>query len=45
MLSVKGGAVLANGIFVSTICSGNDAKVLKPSLKEWKKFQNEIELN
>ena len=41
MLSVKGGAVLANGIFISTICSDNDAKVLKPTLEEWKKYHNE----
>lgn len=41
MLSVKGGAVLANGIFVSTICSDNDAKILKPTLEEWKKYQSE----
>ena len=41
MLSVKGGAVLANGIFVSTICSDNDAKVIKPTLEEWEKYQNE----
>ena len=41
MLSVKGGAVLANGIFVSTICSDNDAKILNPTLEEWEKYQNE----
>ena len=41
MLSVKGGAVLANGIFVSTICSDNDAKILNPTLEEWEKNQNE----
>jgi hypothetical protein len=41
MLSVKGGAVLANGIFVSTVCSDNDAKVIKPTLEEWEKYQNE----
>ena len=41
MLSVKGGAVLANGIFVSTICSDNDAKIIEPTLEEWEKYQNE----
>ena len=41
MLSVKCGAVLANGIFVSTICSDNDANILGPTLEEWEKYQNE----
>ena len=40
MLSVKGGAVLANGIFVSTICSDKEAKIIKPTLEEWEKYQN-----
>ena len=40
MLSVKGGVVLANGIFVSTICSDKEAKVIKPTLEEWEKYQN-----
>ena len=39
-LSVKGGCVLANGIFISSICSGNNAKLLKPTLEEWEKFQH-----
>ena len=41
MLSVKGGCVFANGIFISTICSGDNAKDLKPTLEEWKKLQDE----
>jgi hypothetical protein len=41
MLSVKGGCVFANGIFISTICSGDNAKDLKPTLEEWKKLQRE----
>ena len=41
MLSVKGGFVFANGIFISTICSGDNAKDLKPTLEEWKKLQRE----
>lgn len=41
MLSVKGGVVFANGIFISTICSGDNARDLKPSLEEWKKLQSE----
>ena len=40
MLSVKGGVVLANGIFVSTICSDKEAKVIKTTLEEWEKYQN-----
>ena len=40
MLSVKGGAVIANGIFVSTICSDKEAKIIKPTLEEWEKYQN-----
>ena len=41
MLSVKGGVVFANGIFISTICSGDNARDLKPTLEEWKKYQSE----
>ena len=45
-LVVKGGVVYANGIFVSTICSKDQAKIIKPSLKEWKQYQeNQIEMN
>ena len=40
-LSVKGGCVLANGIFTSSICSGDSAQFLELSLEEWKKYQNE----
>ena len=40
-LSVKGGCVLANGIFTSSICSGDNAQFLELSLEEWKKYQNE----
>jgi hypothetical protein len=42
MLSVKGGVVLANGIFVSTICSDKEAKVIKTTLEEWEKYQNKF---
>ena len=41
MLSVKGGVVFANGIFISTICSGDNARDLKPTLEEWKKLQSQ----
>ena len=41
MLTVKGGIVFANGIFISTICSGENARDLKPTLEEWKKLQSE----
>ena len=41
MLSVKGGCVFANGIFISTICSGDNARDLKLTLEEWKKLQSE----
>ena len=45
-LVVSGGVVYANGIFVSTICSKDQAKIIKPSLKEWKQYQeNQIEMN
>ena len=40
-LSVKGGVVFANGIFTSSICSGDNAQYLLPSLEEWKKYQSE----
>ena len=40
-LVVKGGVVYANEIFVSTICSEDKAKVMKPSMEEWNKFQKE----
>ena len=40
-LSVKGGCVLANGIFTSSICSENNAQLLKPTLKDWKKYHSE----
>ena len=40
-LLVKGGVVYANGIFVSTICSNDKAKVLETTNEEWEKFQNE----
>ena len=45
-LIVNGGVVYANGIFISTICSKDQAKIIKPSLEEWKQYQeNQIELN
>ena len=44
-LSVKGGCILANGIFTSSICSGDDAKLLKPTLEEFKKFHLESNKN
>ena len=40
-LSVKGGCILANGIFTSSICSGDEAKLLKPTLEEFNKFHTE----
>lgn len=45
-LVVKGGIVYANGVLVSTICSVEQAKIIKPTLEEWKYFQeNKIEVN
>jgi len=45
-LVVKGGIVYANGVLVSTICSIDQAKIIKPTLEEWKYYQeNNVELN
>ena len=44
-LSVKGGCILANGIFTSSICSGDEAKLLKPTLEEFKNFHLESSKN
>ena len=45
-LIVNGGVVYANGILVSTVCSKEKAKIIKPTMDEWKQFQeNTIELN
>ena len=45
-LIVNGGIVYANGILVSTVCSKEQAKIIKPTMEEWKKFQeNKILLN
>jgi translation elongation factor P/translation initiation factor 5A len=45
-LIVNGGVVYANGVFISTICSKEKAKILKPTEEEWKQFQdNKIKLN
>ena len=45
-LKVNGGVVYANGILISTICSKEKAKIIKPTLEEWKQLQeNQIELN
>ena len=44
-LVVNGGVVYANGILVSTVCSKEEAKIIKPTMEEWKKFQeNKIPL-
>ena len=44
-LVVNGGIVYANGILVSTVCSKEEAKIIKPTMEEWKKFQeNKIPL-
>ena len=44
-LVVNGGVVHANGILVSTVCSKEEAKIIKPTMEEWKKFQeNKIPL-
>ena len=44
-LVVNGGFVYANGILVSTVCSKEEAKIIKPTMEEWKKFQeNKIPL-
>ena len=40
-IGVRGGCIFANGIFISTICSGENAQDLKPTLEEWKKLQSE----
>ena len=37
-LSVKGGCVFANGIFISTICTGDNTQDLKTTLEELTKF-------
>ena len=39
-LTVKGGVVYANDIFVSTICSDEKAQIIKPTKEEWQKFQD-----
>ena len=45
-LIVNGGVVYANGILISTVCSKEKAKIIKPTMDEWKQFQeNKIELN
>ena len=44
-LVVNGGVVYANGILVSTVWSKEEAKIIKPTMEEWKKFQeNKIPL-
>ena len=44
-LIVNGGVVYANEILVSTVCSKEQAKIIKPTMEEWKKFQeNKIPL-
>ena len=44
-LVVNGGVVYANGILVSTVCSKEEAKIIKPTMEECKKFQeNKIPL-
>ena len=44
-LIVNGGVVYANEILVSTECSKEQAKIIKPTMEEWKKFQeNKIPL-
>ena len=44
-LVVNGGVVYSNGILVSTVCSKEEAKIIKPTMEEWKKFQeNKIPL-
>ena len=44
-LVVNGGVVYANGILVSTVCSKEEAKIIKPTMEKWKKFQeNKIPL-
>ena len=44
-LVVNGEVVYANGILVSTVCSKEEAKIIKPTMEEWKKFQeNKIPL-
>ena len=44
-LVVNGGVVYANGILVSTVCWKEEAKIIKPTMEEWKKFQeNKIPL-
>ena len=45
-LIVNGGVVYANGILISTVCSKEKARIIKPTMDEWKQFQeNKIELN
>lgn len=44
-LIVNGGVVYANGILVSTVCSKEQAKIIKPTMEEWKSIQeNKIQL-
>ena len=44
-LIANGGVVYANGILVSTVWSKEEAKIIKPTMEEWKKFQeNKIPL-
>ena len=38
-LIVNGGVVYANGILISTVCSKEKAKIIKPTMDEWKQFQ------
>lgn len=44
-LIAKGGVVYANGIFVSTICSKDEAKIIKPTSEEWEKYQEIKNIN
>ena len=45
-LIVNGSVVYANGILVSTVCTKDQAKFIKPKMEKWKQFQGKkIELN
>lgn len=39
-LVVKGGVVYANGVYVSTICSKDKAKIIETNSEEWDKLTN-----
>lgn len=44
-LIVKGGVVYANGIFISTVCSKDKAKIIKPTSEQWQNFQEIKNIN